>query len=339
MMDSIEVVAQLGLGAEYTAWVRMLSEVGQPPDGLPDLSPDDLATVGMEPQDQPDIVAACQDVFATPPWRWLLERAYHAVQRDVGDTENMRPMPNLPVELGTNATCFWIVVFLCAVRDIRHWHQTQGVPDDISMDTLADLGRHTRLYRQRNGRTGLDTQWWISLAFRGGLFGIGRLQYAPYHLLTGPAGPLFWYDDATAASRGPGFRRGDPVVGLHIPDSGPLTPSVCVDSFARARAFFREHVPGYADGVVTCTSWLLDEQLQQYLEPDSNIVQFQRRFELVPGTRDSDASAFHFVFGRTPDALDQLQPQTRLEQAIVEHVKTGGHWRLRTGWLRLSEQT
>jgi GNAT domain-containint protein/N-acyltransferase family protein len=338
MMQPSDVAARLRLGADYSQWLQMLEQIGPPANGLPEPSPEDLDTVHIEPTDRSDVLVAAQDLYDSPEWRWLLERAYHSVQMDVGDAEGMRPMPNLPVDRGTPARCFWIVVLLCAVRDIRAWHRAQAVPDDISRDTLADLGRHTRLYYQRNKHVGLDTQWWISLAFRGGLFGIGRLQYAPYHLLTGPAGPLFWYDDAAAGARGHGFQRGDPVLGLHIPDSGPLTPSVCVDSFQRAQTFFRDHFREYADAVVTCTSWLLDEQLQQYLEPDSNIVLFQRRFELIPGTRDSDASAFHFVFGSTPDAIDQLQPRTRLERAVVQHVRDGGHWRMRTGWLRLADQ-
>ncbi len=87
--------------------------------------------------------------------------------------------------------------------------------------------------------------------------------------------------------------------------------------------------------MATCTSWLLDDQLLDYLEPDSNIVRFQRRFELVPGWRDSDSSAFHFIFGRAPEAIDQITPRTTLERAIIRHVRDGGHWRLRTGWFRL----
>jgi hypothetical protein len=224
------------------------------------------------------------------------------------------------------------------VEDVRRWHRSQGISDRVSRDTLSDLGRHIRLYRQRNAHTGLDTQWWIAIHFRGALFAIGRLQYAPYRLLSGMAGPLFWYDDATAAALGVGFRRDDPVLGLHIPDAGPLTPQACTDSFLEARGFFQHHFPEYADAVATCTSWLLDEQLLDYLEAGSNIVRFQRRFHLVPGTRDSDASAFHFVFGRSPESIDELVPNTALERALVRHVRQGGHWHMRTGWLRPSEQ-
>jgi hypothetical protein len=333
-MRPTDVAERLGLGSDYTAWLEMLEALGSlplPPVGIP-------PEVGIDLEDEADIRAALPSADTPPEWIWLLERALHAVRTDIGDPEGMRPMPGLPSDLGPRARCFWIVVFLCALPDIRRWHQARGISDPISRDTLADLGRHVRLYRQRTGHTGLDTHWWISLHFRGGLFAIGRLQYTPFHLQTGPGGPLFWYDEPTAAALGPGFGRGDAALGLHIPEAGPLTPSLCVKSFRSARAFFNEHFIEYSEVIGVCTSWLLDDQLLDYLDVDSNIVTFQRRFELVPGVHDSDSSAFHFVFGRTPDDIDALEPHTRLERAIVQHVRNGGHWRLRTGWLRLGEQ-
>ena len=104
------------------------------------------------------------------------------------------------------------------------WHQDHAVPNDVSWDTLADLGRHMRLYRRRTGSVGLDVPWWIGLHFRGALFALGRLQFNPYRLNSGPAGPLFWYDAQTVESLGDGFRTGDLVLGVHIPESGPLRP-------------------------------------------------------------------------------------------------------------------
>ena len=266
----------------------------------------------------------------------LLQSAIEQLRKGVGlIDEAPPPWPAVPTDLGVQSRCFWVYAFLATVGDIRRWHADRGIPDDISFATLADLGRHMRLYRQRAGCVGLDTHWWIALAFRGALFQLGRLQFNPYRLLTGPAGPLFWYDAREAAALGEGFRAGDRVLGVHIPEAGPLEPAACEESFKQAAEFFPLHLPEYASRVATCTSWLLDDQLLEYLPEESNIVQFQRRFELVPGARDSDASAFHFVFGRSPEDLTELRPETTLERTIVEHVARGGHWRLRTGWLRL----
>jgi GNAT domain-containint protein/N-acyltransferase family protein len=266
----------------------------------------------------------------------LLQSAIEQLRQGVGQIDQApAPWPAVPTDLGAQSRCFWVYAFLETVGDIRRWHADRGIPDDISWATLADLGRHMHLYRRRTGCVGLDTHWWIALHFRGALYQLGRLQFNPYRLLTGPAGPLFWYDAERGSALGEGFRAGDRVVGVHIPEAGPLDAAACDESFKQAAEFFPRYLPEYASHVATCTSWLLDDQLLEYLPEDSNIVQFQRRFELVPGTRDSDSSAFHFVFGRSPDDLRDLQPQTTLERAIVEHVARGRHWRLRTGWLRL----
>jgi hypothetical protein len=80
---------------------------------------------------------------------------------------------------------------------------------------------------------------------------------------------------------------------------------------------------------------LLDEQLADYLSAESNIVRFQRRFELVPGARDSDDSVFLWVFDRVPSSVDDLRPHTELERAVVRHVRHGHHWRMRTGWMEI----
>jgi hypothetical protein len=344
-LHASDIAERLSLGTSYTAWLESLEALGPPVDGVPlpdaQTAVDLLDQLGLERVDGDAIVAGLPSPDATPEMWWMLERAYHAVLRDVGDLEAMRPMPSLPPSSET-ARCFWIYVYLAAVEDIRRWHGSHGIADAISRETLVDLGRHVRLNRLRSGFTGLATQGWMSLHFRGGLFALGRLQFAPYRLRTNMHGPLFWYDDDAAAPLASGFRRGDPALGLHIPESGPMTPAACTESFVAAQRFFRQHFPEFDDAVVTCTSWLLDDQLLEYLPANSNISQFLRRFALVPGWRDSDESVFHFVhhfpYGGKPDSIDELPTGTTLERAIVQHLRQGGHWRLRTGWLRLTEQ-
>src|SRR5262249_22697493 len=88
--------------------------------------------------------------------------------------------------------------------------------------------------------------------------------------------------------------------------------------------------------VATCTSWLLDEQLSEYLPAGSNIMRFAQRFELVPGSLNYDEGILNFVFGAgLKKELDDLPQRTTLERAVVEHIRSGRHWRLRTGWLSL----
>jgi hypothetical protein len=337
-MDAAAVAEQLGLGDVHRLWLAALAAAGPPvPAALPRGSEAAvlLARLGVTEPDLTAILEALPDPERQPALWWLLERCVERVARDVGRPDGTGPWPALPAALGVQGRCFWVSVFLASMPFIRSWHAARGVPDDVSWATLADLGQHVGLYRWRNGSTGFDSQFWLAIHFRGGLYALGRLQFTPYRLRTGPAGPLFWYDEATIERLGPGVRPGDPVLGVHIPATGPLTPEACDDSLRRAGTFFADHIPEAHGSVATCTSWLMDDQLAAYLPAGSNIISFQRRFELVPGARDADAETFGFVFGRLPASLDELTPRTQLERALVGHVRAGGHWRMRTGWLRV----
>jgi hypothetical protein len=86
---------------------------------------------------------------------------------------------------------------------------------------------------------------------------------------------------------------------------------------------------------VVCTSWLLDEQLTEYLPASSNIIQFQRRFHLVPGGLASDTTVLEAVRAGRPSGSGVMAPRTRLDNAVVTHLRTGNHWKIRTGWLEL----
>lgn len=97
-------------------------------------------------------------------------------------------------------------------------------------------------------------------------------------------------------------------------------------------------------GFFTCESWLMDPQLADYLPAESNITRFQQRFRILPKLPESgyaDHTVLGYVFGQTApdseiihaDLLDRLPQDTTLRQAIVTHLRRGGHWYQRTGWL------
>ncbi len=197
-------------------------------------------------------------------------------------------------------------------------HARRGVDADVSQATLRDYTRHVVLYRQTYGHSGLDAPQWLALSFRGTLFQLGRLQFQRAHK-----------DDT-------------PVLDVHIPAFEPLLPDAVDASFDAARRFFPRHFPEEHYESATCTSWLLDEQLAEYLPETSNILAFQRRFELVAEDgADADAFVLEFVFRRPrerPDLLADLAllPQhTTLQRGIVAHLRAGRHWQWRTGVRRL----
>lgn len=251
-------------------------------------------------------------------WR-SLERAYQALVNDMGGFAPLE-LP-APFDASPTGRYFFVYVYLAALADVRRFHAQRGIADDISWATLSDLGRNLERDRLLFGEGGLRTSGWLTLHFRGSIYELGRLQFNRMNV--------------RAAYVAGTFREGEPALGIHIPESGALTPEACDDSLTRAGPFFARHFPETPTHLGICTSWLLDPQLADHLPPDSNIVRFQRRFELVGEGYDGDADVLRFVFHRIAPEIDDLPQRTTIERAIVTHLRAGKHWRNRTGWLRL----
>jgi GNAT-like C-terminal domain/N-acyltransferase N-terminal domain len=341
-LRSTEVQERLGLGEGYHGWVQELAELGAPsrPLRLPgaDEATEYLRRLACHPSDATAVAGCLPSPEGSPALWWLLERC---VQRLVGDLGGIDYFvvrwPSLPLSLGLAGRLFYAHVFLAVLADVRAWHRDHGVQDDVSWATLSDLGHGMALYRSVHGEPGLAVQDWLTLHLRGALYQLGRLQFHRSRIVPGlvGAGPLFWYDRSRAEGMGPGFSHGDPVLGLHVPPTGPLTPEACDHSLQRARRFFARVFPSEPYRVVVCSSWMLDDQLADHLPATANIVRFQRRFQLVPGTLDDDAGVLGSVFRRVAPSLDDLSPRTTLQRAVVAHLRAGGHWRIRTGWFEL----
>lgn len=185
------------------------------------------------------------------------------------------------------------------LADVRAKHAALGLTDDESWTTLRDI---FRAHEVRGEEPFADAEW-IAVAWSGRLAELGRLQFE---------------DD------------GDGVLNVHVPETGPLTPALCDASFARAHRIFPDH------HTAACTSWLLDPRLAEVLAPDSNIVRFQRRFELDGEGEDGNAGVLRFVFHTFDPDLDRLTPHTTLERALLEHMRAGGRWRSPRGLTSLS---
>ena len=277
--------------------------------------------LAIDEQDQREILAAWPSPQTDPEMWRSLERACEALVKDLGGFAPLE-LPGPAVESAPLGRYFFVFVYLAAVADVRRFHARRGIPDDVSWATLSDLGRNLVRDRLLLGDGGLRTSGWLTLHFRGSIYQLGRLQFNRR-------------EASRAAHAADAFGEGDPALGIHIPESGPLTPESCDDSLARAQPFFARHFPETPPRLGICTSWLLDPQLADHLAPDSNIMRFQRRFTLIGEGSDGDADVLRFVFHRIAPNIDDLPQRTTLERAIVAHLRAGKHWRNRTGWLTL----
>ncbi|MFE7561341.1 acyltransferase domain-containing protein [Kitasatospora sp. NPDC057500] len=228
---------------------------------------------------------------------------------------------------GADGTGLATLLLVALAPYARAHHRALGVPPEVTRSTLADLGRQLAVSRWR-GRAGLGNPRWLTLHFRGELFQLGRLQFQRRRLTGADA----------AAARAAGIDEWS--LQLHIPDHcGPLSPGACDRALDRARAFFPRHFPDERYRSACVFSWLLDPQLAHYLPEGSNIMRFQRRF--APLVRPDgpaapeDTNPLRYVFGDLRRPLESLPRDTVVQRALVDHLRAGGHWYVRGGWIAL----
>lgn len=326
------ILSSLRSNDATAGWLAELEALGAPPFAveLPAAGelPPVLLKLAVPHQDIDELIAALATIRGSAEAWWLFERCVHALDREIGQLESSAAMPQLPDAMGSLQRYFYVLVFVALLPRVQAFHRARAIPDEVSWLILADLGRNMSIHRSKYGSGGLEVPWWIRLHFRGVIYQLGRLQFerATLGKRTGRA------IQAAGLPYGPG----DPVLSVHIPEYfGPLSPEACDNSFASAGRFFARYFPEQPYAIAVCHSWLLDEQLAEYLPASGNIVSFGRRFRSAYRPDDDDTDILEFVF-RLPNAsLDELPQRTSLERAVVEHIRSGRHWHGGAGWLLL----
>lgn len=120
------------------------------------------------------------------------------------------------------------------------------------------------------------------------------------------------------------LENGDPVIRLHIPPTGKMTPELIDKTLTATKAFAAKHYPEFAYKAFACHSWLVDPQLDEILNADSNIVKFRQRFHSLT-SKSSGKDVFNFIFNK-PDMnfdIKDLPEDSSLQRALKNHYLSG----------------
>lgn len=189
----------------------------------------------------------------------------------------------------------------------------RGVDEAVAWHSVADLGQQVHVHRLVHGAFGFGARDWVPVNYSGSLLWLGRLQFT--------LEPDPW------------------SLGVHIPETGPLTPEAVDEALGLARTVA---VAAYGEVAVerfTCDSWLLDPNLVARLDPASNVAAFASRFAPLGDPTRDDRAAIYFGFHKeTKDGqelcLDALPQSTSLQRAIVALLRADGA-SVQKGWFPL----
>lgn len=178
-------------------------------------------------------------------------------------------------------------------------YKAKGIGDEIYFATMKCYTRFINETCKMTGRLYFDRYWWTARQAGCHLFRIGELEYEMKRL-----------DDRI-------------VLGIHVPSDADFSPSAVDQSLASAKRFFAEHYPGLADAEFYCHSWLLDHQLKNMLRENSNIISFQKRFEMA-NEGETGAEFIEWLFNTKSTDFAALPENTSLQRNMKKHLLSGG---------------
>nr|WP_238350733.1 acyltransferase domain-containing protein [Kribbella shirazensis] len=299
---------------------------------LPENAEELMEYCGVAEADRREMLAARPDPDRDPEWWAITSAMAGEVEQELGrpiPPTGFRGWPAVPRDTSAVGLFAGAWALLASLPRLRELHSERGVPESVTVATVAALGGVMQTHRHLFGRAGVGLMplWSPPLRFRGTDYEIGRHAF-------------------TRTELGMGDGVSGHVLSMHIPPIGPLDAQQSEESVATAVESFRRWYPEEPIAGLVCHSWLLDPQLAEYLRPESNIIRFQSRFDLLPllppddpteGDRELMRLGLHLAVPPHPlteEDLAAVPQDTTLRRAFVSHLRAGRHWYLRTGMLK-----
>lgn len=209
----------------------------------------------------------------------------------------------------------FVLGFMCEYALTKY--EARGVSREISIKTLRDINIWLQNYKDRYGEWGIWSFSWLTYAFTGDLFHLGRLQFRINKAIKG-------------------LPSGEYGIEVHIPQGAPLKEEDCIASFDMARGFFKKHFPDYSPEYFMCDSWLLNPNLEK-ITPKSNIAKFMKLWNKIELLDDKNKQAVEriFGFGITLSDIALFTPFTSLQKNAKDFLLSGGNLCMTTGYIEI----
>jgi len=202
------------------------------------------------------------------------------------------------------------IMLINAIPLLQRVYEEKGVALDLMWDTLIDLKCKFRENYDLTGIWGTGAIGWYIRVYGLKIIKLGRLEFEPIG---------YKWDTPYR-----GIQKGDPVMNMHIPSTGPMKIEDVLDSFRRAYQFFGYHSPM----PVAVASWMMYPPIcEEVFKPGSNLKNFYDLFDLVEQYEDPSNHNFWRVFNMEyqEGILSKVPLDTSLRRGVYEFMKSGRH--------------
>lgn len=189
-------------------------------------------------------------------------------------------------------------------------YEEKGISDDFFWECMLDIKYQTNDCRNFYGVWGVISMYWFDGYYRAERVALGRLQFEKVS---------FEYDDCII--NGTLVCRGDAVINIHIPSSGPLNPEEVEESLKRALLFFDCKKAGKM--IFICKSWFLYPGYECIFSEKSNIYKFRKLFNIFSTVEHENFSSgcLRVFYKDVTCNIEELPTETSLQKAFYDYMK------------------
>lgn len=205
-----------------------------------------------------------------------------------------------------------LLAFLFMCEKLSEQYKEAGIDEKILLDTLGDIVLWLNAWSEVKGEMYLGEIHWLVRHMKMKIFRLGALEFFPAKTY------------CTCPELG--LKEGDNVVEIHIPAGTGFSPEACKEAINEATKFFAKYYPDFKYNHYTCRSWLLDTELNKFLKEESNIIKFQKAFDILPDKHKESYSALKFIFkcNTTRLTLRTEVCSSGFSEKLKKHVLSGG---------------
>ena len=235
------------------------------------------------------------------------------LQKELKERESWNQViEKLKEQIGEDPFGFFI---LCELLDYACYtyseYQKRGIEDIIFEQTMKFCTRFVNEHKKIYGYYAFTWAWWFPRQLTLQEFRIGALEYE--------------FVDTVKRK-----------IYIHIPSDADMKPECVQKSLEEYQVFLEKYYPDWAEADWYCESWMLSPALEQLLPETSNILAFQRLFDIESVDYESMA-VLDWVYPGEKTDLQELSEYTSLQRNMKKFLLAGK----KVGWAegRLMKKT
>ena len=205
---------------------------------------------------------------------------------------------------------------------LKEIYLEKEIPMKHFYHSIFDLNyRIDRFYHQRGvyGLTDSDLKW-LSPLYRAEIFDLGSLRFQlSYFSYQEIERQTYQYMPLSQEWKEK-IPEGTPIVMIHILKDADLRPNKVDESFNQARYFFDHYFPDHSYKYFVCRTWLLYRPMEYLLSPQSNIVSFAKKFNIIAQNKNNK-QALDRIYGTSNlDKIKNMSKKSSLAQKAYKNL-------------------